>query len=63
MPGATVAADRVDLINEDDCRGILFGLLKQIAHTRRAHADIHFHKIRAGNREKRHVCLACHRTG
>ena len=61
--GAAMTADRVDLIDEDDRRRILFGLFKQIANTRRAHADIHLYEIRAGNREKRHVCLACHRTG
>ena len=33
-------------------------MLEEVAHTARADADEHFHKVRARNREERHVCLA-----
>ena len=55
--GITGAANRVDLIDEDDGRGDLRRLLEQIAHTARADADEHLHEVRAGDREERHVCL------
>ena len=41
----TAAADGVDLIDKDDSRGDLAGLLEQIAHTARADADEHFHEV------------------
>ena len=50
--GAALAAHRVDFIDEDDGRRGLLGLLEQIAHAGRAHADEHFHKIRAGDGEE-----------
>ena len=56
--GVSRAADGVDLVDEDDGRGDLRRLLEQIAHAARADADKHFHEIRAGDGEKRHVRLA-----
>ena len=41
----TAAADGVDLIDKDDSRGDLAGLLEQIAHAARADADEHFHEV------------------
>src|SRR5262249_12825178 len=61
--GATMAADGVDLIDEDDARRVFLALLKQVAHTRRAHTDKHLHEIRTGNREEGNVCFAGNRTG
>ena len=58
---ATLTAHRVNLINEDDGGHRLFGLLKQVTHAGRADADIHLHKIRAGNGVERHTGLT--RTG
>ena len=55
---AALTADRVDLVYKHYARRVLFCLFKQIAHARRAHADEHFHKVRAGLAEKRHVRLA-----
>ena len=43
---ASVPADRVDLVDEDDARRVLLALLEQIAHPRGAHADKHFNKVR-----------------
>ena len=46
---ASLAADSVDLIDEDDRRGDLLCLLEQVAHTTRADADIELDKVRARN--------------
>ena len=56
-------ADGIDLVDEDDARGDLRRLGKQIAHAGRAHAHEHLHKVRAGDGEKRHLCLAGDRLG
>ena len=56
--GATLAADRVDLVDEDDAGRVLLGLLEHVAHARRAHADEHFDEVRAGNGEERHLGFA-----
>src|SRR5918997_2930002 len=39
--GTALAAHRVDLVDEDDARGVLLGLLEQIADTAGTHADEH----------------------
>ena len=46
---AALTADRIDLIDEDDGRGHPLGLLKEVADTARADADIEFDEVRAGN--------------
>ena len=51
----SVAADGVDLVDEDDARCVLLGLLEHVAHAARANADEHLDEVRAGNREERHV--------
>ena len=48
-------ADGVDLIDEHDARCFFAGLLEQIAHLGRAHADEHFDELRAGDGEERHM--------
>ena len=60
-PGAAVAADGVDLVDEDDARRVLLGLLEQVAHAARADAHEHLHEVRARDREERHPRLARHR--
>ena len=55
--GATVPADRVDLVDEDDRRGVLLGLVEQVAHAARADADEHLDEVRAGDRVERHPGL------
>ena len=55
---AALAADRVDLINEDDGRSDLLGLFKQVTHARCADADIELDKVRARDGQKLHACLA-----
>src|SRR6202012_2107555 len=55
---AAMAADRVDLIDEDDARCVLLALLEEIAHAARAPPDQHLHKVRTGDGEERHIRLA-----
>ena len=56
--GAAVAADGVDLVDEDDAGRVLLALLEQVADARGAHADEHLDEVRAGDGEERHVGLA-----
>ena len=44
---ASLAAYRVDLINKDYAGRVFLCLVKQIAHTRSAHADKHFNEVGA----------------
>ena len=59
-PGAARArlADRVELVDEDDARGLVLGLLEQVADARGADPDEHLDELRAGQGEERHVRLA-----
>src|SRR2546423_1073578 len=57
-PGAAVAADGVDLVHEDDARGVLLGLLEEVADARGADADEHLDEVGARDREERHAGLA-----
>ena len=60
---ATSPTDRVDLVEEDDARGILLGLLEEVADPAGADAHEHLDEVRAGDREERHVGLARDRLG
>ena len=55
--GAAMAADRVDLVHEDDAGRVLLGLLEEVAHARGADADEHLDEVRAGDAEERHAGL------
>ena len=55
--GAAMPPDRVDFVDEDDARRVLLALLEHVAHAAGADTDEHLHKVRAGNREERHVRL------
>src|SRR5258708_33696611 len=55
---ATLAADGVDLVDEDDARGIALGLIEQVAHAASADADEHLDKFGAGNAEEWHTRFA-----
>ena len=61
--GTALPAHCVNLVNEDNTRRMLFGGVKQIAHTGSAHAHKHLHKIGAANGEKRHSGLASRGLG
>src|SRR4051794_38836014 len=56
------AAERVELIDEDDRRSPLSSLLKQVADTRRPNAYEHLDELGAVDREERHAGLARHGT-
>jgi hypothetical protein len=56
--GAALAADGVDLVDEDDGPAHLAGGLEQVAHPAGADADEHLHEVRAGDRQERHARLA-----
>ena len=55
---AARAADRVELVDEDDRRRVLARLLEQVAHARRADADDHLDELGGAHREERHAGLA-----
>ncbi len=52
------AADGIHLVDEDDARRLLLGILEQIAHAARAHAHEHLHEVGARDGEERHARLA-----
>ena len=60
--GATLTADCVDLVDEDDRRRSFLGLLEQVANTRCADADEHLDEVGTGDAEERHARFAGHRT-
>ena len=60
---SAVAAHGVDLVHEDDGRGVLLGAFEELAHAGRAHADVQLHELRAGDREEGGVRLARNRLG
>ena len=55
---ATLAADRVDLVDEDDRRRLLARSLEQVAHTRGADTDEHLHEVGTGHRHERNARFA-----
>ena len=61
--GAALAADRVDLVDEDDAGRVALGLVEQVADAARADADEHLDELGTGDREERHSRLACDRAG
>ena len=61
--GATVPADGVDLVDEDDRGSVLLRLLEQVADAGGADADEHLDEVRAGDRVERHPGLPGHRAG
>ena len=56
--GAAVPADGVDLVDEDDRRGVLLGLLEQVADPGGADTDEHLDEVGAGDRVERDAGLA-----
>ena len=56
--GAALAADGVDLVDEDDARAVALGLVEQVAHAAGADAHEHLHELGAGDAEEGHAGLA-----
>ena len=61
--GATLPAYRIDFVDKYNGRGDFLSLFKKVSYTASTYAHIHFHKIRAGNREELHVRLSGYRPG
>src|SRR5690348_4642707 len=57
-----MAANGVDLVDEDDAGGGLLGLIEHIAHTGCADADEHLDEVRAGDGEEGNTRLTRDRT-
>ena len=62
-PGAAVASDGVDLVDEDDAGGVLLALLEQVADPRSADADEHLDEVGTRDREERHARFTGHGLG
>ena len=61
--GASLAADGVDLVDEDDAGRVLLRLLEQVAHAGGTDTDEHFHEVGAGDAVERHPGLTGHCAG
>jgi hypothetical protein len=61
--GAALAADRVDLVDEDDRPAHAARLLEQVAHAAGTDADEHLHEVRARDAEEPDAGLAGDRPG
>jgi hypothetical protein len=61
--GALVAADRVDLVHEDDAGRVLLALFEQVTHPGGTDADEHLDEVRPRDREEGDVRLAGNRLG
>ena len=58
--GAALAADRVNLVHEDDAGRVPLGLVEQIADSAGADADEHLHELGARDGEERHARFTRH---
>ena len=63
QPGATLATDSIDFVDEDDAGRVLLGLLEHVADAAGADADEHFDKVGTGNGEEGHIGFAGNRAG
>ncbi len=61
--GAALAADGIDLVDEDDAGRTLLGLLEEITDAAGPDADEHFDELGAGDAEERHASLPRHGAG
>ena len=58
---AAGAPQSIELVDEDNGRRALAGLLEQVAHPRRADTHEHFHELRSGDREEGNFGFPRHR--
>ena len=59
---AALSADSVDLVDKDNTGSVLFRLVKEVAHSRRADADEHLDEVGTGDREERYAGFTCDGT-
>ena len=57
---STGSPDSINLVDEDDTRRLFFRLTEKVADTGSTDSDKHFHEVRTGKREERHICLTRH---
>ena len=60
---APLTTDSIDLVDEDDARGILLGLFEQIANAACTNTDEHLNELRARDREEGNTRFASHSLG
>ena len=58
VSGTAMAADSIDLVDEDDAGCILFRLVKHVPDPAGADADKHLDEVGSRNREEWHACLS-----
>ena len=58
---AAVTSDRIDLVDEYDRCGMLFGICEQVTDTGRADTDVHLNEVRAGDGEEGNARLSRYR--
>ncbi len=61
--GTALAADRVDLVDEDDRRSLLAGGLEEVTNPAGADSDEHLHEVRTAHRHEGHSGFACDCAG
>ena len=59
---ASVTANRINLINKDNCRRLFLRLAEQVAHTRCADTDVQLYEVRTGDGQERNACFTGNRT-
>src|SRR5499427_8303015 len=57
--GAALATNSINFVDKDDAGSSFLGLIKQVAHAARTHADQYFDELGAAHREERHSHFAC----
>ena len=60
---ATLTADSIDLVNEDDAGSVFLGLFEQVTNTTGTDAHEHLDELRAGDREEGDTRLTCNGLG
>ena len=60
QPCAALATDGVDFVYEHNAGGMPLGLVEQVTHAARAHANEHFHEFRTGDGEEGHARFPGH---
>src|SRR5271163_1903111 len=60
--GAAMAANSINLVDENNAGSVFLALLEEIAHAAGADADEHLDEIGARNREERDICFAGNRA-
>jgi hypothetical protein len=62
-PGTALTPNGIQLIDENEARGVLFRILKEISNPRGTDTHKHFHKLGSANAKKRHPSFSSHCPG